>query len=112
LNSGRLTQPSARNSVYPPDIVDKLLDSTMPKVAAWMASKKTANNCTLENAAVRREWSDLTVTEREDYTKAVLCLMSKPGRAPKDKAPGVRNRFDDFVATHMTQAMMLHDPVR
>jgi tyrosinase len=36
--------------------------------------------------------------------------MKKPPRAPKDKVPGVNNRFDDFVATHMTQAMMLHDP--
>lgn len=32
----------------------------MPKVAAWMDKKIAAgknNNCTLENAAVRREWS-------------------------------------------------------
>jgi len=31
----------------------------MPKIDAWMTSKKAAgknNNCTLENAAVRREW--------------------------------------------------------
>jgi tyrosinase len=31
----------------------------MPKVEAWMARKIAAgknNNCTLENAAVRREW--------------------------------------------------------
>ena len=55
--------------------------------------------------------SDLSVTEREDYVKAVLCLQSKPARAPADEFPGARNRFDDFVAFHMTQAMMLHDPV-
>ena len=107
-----LTKNSTRHAAYPPDVVDKLLDSTMPKVAAWMATKKNANNCTLENAAVRREWSDLSIAEREDYIKAVLCLQSKPGKAPKETAPGVRSRFDDFVATHMTQAMMLHDPVR
>ncbi len=28
----------------------------MPKVEAWMAKKAGKTNCTLENAAVRREW--------------------------------------------------------
>jgi hypothetical protein len=29
----------------------------MPKVEAWMAQRAgNTNNCTLENAAVRREW--------------------------------------------------------
>lgn len=53
--------------------------------------------------------SDLSIPEREDYIKAVLCLQSKPAKDPKDTAPGANSRFDDFVAFHMTQAMMLHD---
>jgi len=56
--------------------------------------------------------SDLTVAQREEYIKAVLCLQNKPAKAPKDQIPGAKSRYDDFVATHMTQAMMLHDPVR
>ncbi len=28
----------------------------MPKVEAWMAKKTNKRNCTLENAAIRREW--------------------------------------------------------
>ena len=55
--------------------------------------------------------SDLSVAEREEYIKAVLCLQSKPAKAPKDKVPGAKSRYDDFVATHATQAMMLHDTV-
>lgn len=56
-----LTQPftldtSSRNGYYPLDIVDELEAATMPKVEAWMATKKTTNNCTLENAIVRQEW--------------------------------------------------------
>ncbi|CAK7206467.1 hypothetical protein SEUCBS139899_009263 [Sporothrix eucalyptigena] len=84
----------------------------MPKVETWMASKPASarNNCTLETAAIRREWSDLSVQEREDYVGAVLCLQKKPAKAPKDQFPGAISRFDDFVAFHMTQAMMLHDP--
>jgi hypothetical protein len=82
--------------------------------------------------AVRREWyapslrhldppkahgtdastrSDLSVDERKEYIRAVLCLQSKPAKAPKDKVPGARSRFDDFVATHMTMAGMLHSPI-
>jgi tyrosinase len=54
--------------------------------------------------------SDLSVDERKEYIRAVLCLQSKPPKAPKDQAPGSLSRFDDFVATHMTQAPMLHSP--
>lgn len=101
-----------RNPAYPPDIVDKLLDASIPKLEAWMAKKAAAGNtkCTLANAAVRREWSDLSVAEREDYIKAVLCLQSKPSKAPKGEVPGALSRFDDFVATHMMQSPMLHSP--
>jgi tyrosinase len=46
-----------RNPAYPLDVVDKLEEATMPKVEAWMAKRAgKTNNCTLENAAVRREW--------------------------------------------------------
>jgi tyrosinase len=40
----------------------------------------------------------------------VLCLQSLPSKAPKDQVPGARSRFDDFVATHMILAPMLHSP--
>ncbi|KAB5562845.1 hypothetical protein GE09DRAFT_1109963 [Coniochaeta sp. 2T2.1] len=78
----------------------------MPKVEAWMSKKNST--CTLENATIRRE-CDLSVPEREEYIKAVLCLQSKPPKVPKSVAPGAKSRFDDFVAFHMTQAMVLHD---
>ncbi|KAL2255664.1 hypothetical protein VTK26DRAFT_2924 [Humicola hyalothermophila] len=100
-----------RHPDYPPDVVDQLLDETMPKVEAWMAKRAgQTNNCTLENALVRREWTDLSVAEREDYIAAVLCLQKLPPKAPRDQVPGALSRFDDFVATHMTMAPMLHSP--
>lgn len=75
-----------------------------------MSHKNATNGCTLEKAAIRREWSDLSVPEREEYIRAVLCLQSLPSKAPKDQVPGARSRFDDFVATHITQAFDLHSP--
>ncbi|KAK4669009.1 uncharacterized protein QC764_700690 [Podospora pseudoanserina] len=102
-----------RNPAFPLDVVDKLQDETMPKVQAWLDKQHKAGkatNCTLENAAVRQEWSDMTVEARQEYVRAVLCLQKKSPRAPKDKVPGSLSRFDDFVATHMTQAGELHGP--
>ncbi|KAK4207267.1 hypothetical protein QBC37DRAFT_299086 [Rhypophila decipiens] len=103
-----------RNGFYPLDVVDNLLEETMPKIESYMDKKIAAgknNNCTLENAGVRREWGDMTDEQRLDFIKATLCLMNKPSRAPKDQFPGVQNRYDDFVAYHMTHMGVLHDTV-
>ncbi|KAI8963059.1 Di-copper centre-containing protein [Daldinia sp. FL1419] len=101
-----------RNPAYPLDVVDKLEEATMPKVEAWLDKKiaaETNNNCTLENAVVRREWSDLPEESRQEYVAAVKCLMKLPPRADKERFPGALSRYDDFVAYHMTHAMQLHD---
>ncbi|KAH8901345.1 Di-copper centre-containing protein [Thozetella sp. PMI_491] len=96
------------------NIVDKLEEATMPKIEDYMAKKIAAgqnNGCTLETAGVRREWGDMTDEQRSDFINATLCLMNSPSRAPKEQFPGARNRFDDFVAYHMTNAGTLHDTI-
>ncbi|KAI0387433.1 Di-copper centre-containing protein [Hypomontagnella monticulosa] len=101
-----------RNPNYPLDVVDKLEEATMPKVEEWLTKKISAganNNCTLENAVVRREWSDLPETERQEYVAAIKCLMKLPPKSDKERFPGAMSRYDDFVAYHMTHAMQLHD---
>ncbi len=35
--------------------------------------------------------------------------MKKPPQSPRDLYPGALNRYDDFVAFHMTNAGILHD---
>ncbi|KAI1179611.1 hypothetical protein F4777DRAFT_600403 [Nemania sp. FL0916] len=103
-----------RNPVYPLDLVDKYEEATMPKVDAWVAEKIAAgknNECTLENAAVRREWSDMSEAQRQEYNAAIMCLTKLPPRADKTRFPGAQSRFDDFVAFHMTHAMQLHDNI-
>lgn len=103
-----------RNGFYPLDVVDKLEEATMTKVEAYMAKKIAAgknNGCTLENAGVRREWGDMTIEERTDFINATLCLMKAPPKAPKDQFPGVRSRYHDFMAYHMTNAGSLHDTI-
>ncbi|CAK7234105.1 hypothetical protein SCUCBS95973_008822 [Sporothrix curviconia] len=105
---------SPRNPVYPIDSVDKMETDAMPNVDMWMHKKTVANknnNCTLENAAIRKEWSDMSETERQAYTAALKCLMKLPAKSDKTRFSGAVSRYDDFVAFHMTHAMQLHDNV-
>ncbi|KAF2748439.1 Di-copper centre-containing protein [Sporormia fimetaria CBS 119925] len=66
------------------------------------------NKCTLKNVAYRREWSTLLPSERRDYINAVKCLASKPAKTPAGLAAGAKNRYDDFVATHINQTISIH----
>ncbi|KAF2440766.1 Di-copper centre-containing protein [Karstenula rhodostoma CBS 690.94] len=73
-----------------------------------LAANEKRDGCSLGNLSVRREWSALTKKQRKAYTDAVLCLQSKPARTPASVAPGVRSRYDDFIATHILQANYIH----
>jgi tyrosinase len=50
----------------------------------------------------------LTGNERKAYTKAVNCLLSRPSKFAPGLLPGVKNRYDDFVAQHMNQTTTSH----
>lgn len=71
-----------------------------------------SQSCTLENVAVRREWSTLSSAEKTSYINAVQCLASKPSITPASLVPGARSRYDDFVATHINQTLTIHGTVR
>ncbi|EOD50342.1 putative tyrosinase central domain protein [Neofusicoccum parvum UCRNP2] len=67
-----------------------------------------SDSCTVENVAVRREWSNLTTAEKKGYIAAVQCISTKPAITPKDICPGCVSRYDDFVATHINQTLTIH----
>lgn len=54
---------------------------------------------------------NLSLDERKHYIDAVLCLSKKPPITPLSEFPGVRNRYDDFVATHINQTDDIHSTV-
>ncbi|KAL7619804.1 hypothetical protein AAE478_010349 [Parahypoxylon ruwenzoriense] len=69
---------------------------------------KRYKTCSLSSVTVRREWGSLSKADRKAYSDAVLCLQSLPARTPTNLVPGVRSRYDDFVATHLNQTGYIH----
>ncbi|KAI4674983.1 uncharacterized protein J4E88_007886 [Alternaria novae-zelandiae] len=67
-----------------------------------------AEKCTLDNVAVRREWSTLSEDQKLNYIDAVKCLGKKPAKTPAAIASGAKSRFDDFIVTHILQTMSIH----
>jgi hypothetical protein len=55
--------------------------------------------------------STLLPSEKKNYIAAVQCLSKKPGKTPAALAAGVKNRYDDFVATHINQTLSIHGTV-
>jgi tyrosinase len=50
----------------------------------------------------------LSKSERKAYTDAVLCFQKLPAKTPRNLVPGVRSRYDDFLATHINQTLSIH----
>jgi hypothetical protein len=52
--------------------------------------------------------STFSKTEKKAYISAVQCLAKLPPKTSKEVCPGCRNRYDDFVATHIQQSFNIH----
>ena len=46
--------------------------------------------------------------ERKDYIRAVQCLQTLPSKSDPAWAPAAKSRYDDFVAVHVNQTMLIH----
>ncbi|KAJ9365699.1 hypothetical protein DTO280E4_668 [Paecilomyces variotii] len=57
---------------------------------------------------VRKEWSNLTPSERMEYSNAVTCLQNLPSRLNNTQYPGAKNRYADFIATHINYTFIIH----
>ena len=54
----------------------------------------------------------LSKSARVEYIEAVKCIRKKPAKSSLKDVPGARNRFDDFVATHIVATPYVHKDVR
>ncbi|PWY86789.1 tyrosinase [Aspergillus heteromorphus CBS 117.55] len=69
------------------------------------------STCRFETAQVRREWRDLSLDSRKEFTDAVQCLQNRPtniSAEAKKTFPGVQTRYDEFVATHINLTEYIH----
>ncbi|EKG19772.1 Tyrosinase [Macrophomina phaseolina MS6] len=56
----------------------------------------------------RRRQGRLSSAEKLDFIRAIQCFAEKKPLTPPELAPGVRSRYDDFVATHINQTLSIH----
>jgi tyrosinase len=77
----------------------------MAVAASAIPVPRADGTCT--NPAVRKEWRELTTTERDEYLRAAVCLR----RLPKTKYADidtVTTRLDDLVHTHFSLNLDIH----
>ncbi|TEA18662.1 Tyrosinase-like protein orsC [Colletotrichum sidae] len=105
---GELDQATSEGFEQLSALSQSALEKTKLQMENASVLKRDNSTCTWHNVRIRREWGDLSREDRLEYIKAVQCLQSKPARTPGSEAPGARTRFDDFVATHINQTLVIH----
>jgi tyrosinase len=63
--------------------------------------------CTKDKVRIRREWRNMTMTDRKGYQEAVQCLMQKPSR--NKGIDGARTAWDDYGVLHYYQTPYVHN---
>ncbi|KAF9265440.1 monooxygenase [Marasmius fiardii PR-910] len=58
--------------------------------------------------SVRREWRELSDAQKQDYHRAVRCLMSRPSRRYPNRRDVVISRWDDLTWTHAQLRSKIH----
>ncbi|RYN81586.1 hypothetical protein AA0117_g2247 [Alternaria alternata] len=76
--------------------------------AAIDAAIAKSTSCTKDKLRVRREWGDITASEKRAYIAAVQCITKAPSKLSPTQYPGAKTRFDDFVAIHMKNTLSIH----
>lgn len=68
--------------------------------------------CTFNGSAVRAEFRSMSFEQRKAFTDAITCLQSiQPVYLPADeisKYPGIKSRYDEYVATHINYTTSIH----
>ncbi|KAF1816602.1 Di-copper centre-containing protein [Eremomyces bilateralis CBS 781.70] len=85
-------------------LVDETANPTSVGSVAARAAR-SVNSCNVFGSAKRMEWDNLSSPAKRHYLDSVLCLFNKPS---KSGAPGARNRYDDFVVTHVLNTQQIH----
>ncbi|KAI9152191.1 N-acetyl-6-hydroxytryptophan oxidase ivoB [Paramyrothecium foliicola] len=103
----------ALNTRQPEDASALMLDLNHEAIQALedletANTKRSGNTCNIFTATVRKDWAALSAKERTSYINAVKCLQKKPSKSDRTWAPGVRSRYDDFLAIHIDKTPQIH----
>lgn len=83
--------------------------ATLDKRHEDLTRRGLPSPCNRDTVVIRKEYNQLTSGEKINYINAVKCLQQRsPPLTPLSVAPGVRTRYDDFVATHINQTLTIH----
>lgn len=74
----------------------------------WPTAIAASSLCTPETAIQRKEWSEMTVSERTAYIAGVKCVQSLPSRYDEGIVPASTSLYDDFTAVHVNLTMSIH----
>jgi tyrosinase len=73
---------------------------------------RNSSSCKWGTASIRREFRNMSNSDRRSFTTAAECLMNTPPtRMPTDQAnkyPGIKSRHDEYVATHINMTYHIH----
>jgi len=79
------------------------------QVAVQRLQERPLNgSCTFETARVRTEFRKMSNQDRKSFTDAITCLKQVPTTADGTAYPGVKSRYDEYVATHINMTMSIH----
>ncbi|OLN87556.1 Grixazone synthase 1 [Colletotrichum chlorophyti] len=107
--AGLLSAPVLASPIEPRDVLADLQEQAMAALRdAESGSVSKRGSCNLFNARVRRDWESFSAREKKDYISAVQCMLTSPSKSDPAFAPGARNRYDDFVAVHISQTLTIH----
>ncbi|KAK6856728.1 Tyrosinase-like protein orsC [Apiospora arundinis] len=72
-----------------------------------LGGTNVTNDTGCQHPLIRKEWRTLSTFERQRFIRAVRCHQTAPGQT-SDVFYGVRSRYDDFLALHISQTDYVH----
>ncbi|KAL1306307.1 hypothetical protein AAFC00_004390 [Neodothiora populina] len=112
---------AAQDAADVPDYTDaEILNGTALNDLAEIAnsnlegagSSKRSSTCSLKTASARVEWRTMPKQMRKSYTDAVMCLQNTPPQvmtaAEAPSYPGIKSRYDEYLATHINYTLQIH----
>ncbi|KAL5325795.1 hypothetical protein ACEPPN_006928 [Leptodophora sp. 'Broadleaf-Isolate-01'] len=92
------------------DLAAKALENAYKVLNGTLSDGSAKTTYPLERSLLTLYLSgDLTNDEKDDYVKAVKCLLAAPSKLSSTQYPGAKSRYDDFVVVHINMTMGVHD---